>query len=89
MRIKCDRCGGKARIKTTREVTTSFRHLYCSCTNAECGHTFVMDLSFSHTLSPSALDLSEATRAALRVCATQAQAQAQAQGVLGGVAARP
>lgn len=83
MRIICDRCSSKARIETTREVTASFRHLYCSCTNAECGHTFVMDLSFSHTLSPSALDLPEATRAALRSCATQAQAQ----GVLGGAGA--
>lgn len=83
MRIICDRCGGKARIETTREITTSFRHLYCSCTNAECGHTFVMDLSFSHTLSPSAFDLPEETRAALRGCATQAQAQ----GVLGSAGA--
>jgi Ogr/Delta-like zinc finger len=33
------------------------KKLYCSCRNPECGHTCVMDLSFSHTLSPSALDL--------------------------------
>ncbi len=83
MRIICDRCGSKARIETTREITPAFRHLYCSCTNPLCGHTFVMDLSFSHTLSPSALDLPDTTRAALRGCATQAQAQ----GVLGGAAA--
>lgn len=83
MRIKCDRCKHKARIETTREITPTFSHLYCSCTNPLCGHTFVVDLSFSHTLSPSALDLPEAMRAALRTCATQAQAQ----GILGGAGA--
>lgn len=75
MRIICDRCGSKARIETTREITPVFRRLYCSCTNVECGHTFVMELSFSHTLSPSALDLPPETREALRGCANQAQAR--------------
>lgn len=83
MRIKCDRCNSKARIETTREITPTFTNLYCSCTNPHCGHTFVVDVIFSHTLSPSALDLSDAMRSALRGCATQAQAK----GLLGGAAA--
>lgn len=83
MRIKCDRCRKKARIETTREITPAFTNLYCSCTDPLCGHTFVMQLSFSHTLSPSALDLPPQTREALRACATQAQVQ----GVLGGAGA--
>ena len=29
--------------------------LSCSCTNVECSHTFVISVSFSHTISPSAL----------------------------------
>ncbi|EPA1039730.1 TPA: ogr/Delta-like zinc finger family protein [Enterobacter bugandensis] len=29
--------------------------LYCACTEVECGHTFVFNASFSHTLSPSGL----------------------------------
>lgn len=29
--------------------------VYCYCSNVECGHTFVMNVSFSHTISPSAL----------------------------------
>ncbi|BCO13545.1 hypothetical protein RIMD111065_19010 [Aeromonas hydrophila] len=28
--------------------------LYCQCTDAECGHSWVATLSFAHTLSPSA-----------------------------------
>ena len=57
VRIRCDRCGSNARIESSSELTPSFKKLYCSCRNPECGHTFVMDLVFSHTLSPSALDL--------------------------------
>lgn len=60
MRIYCDKCKAKARITTSREISAHFRQLYCSCSNSECGHSFVMDVTFSHTLSPSALDLSPA-----------------------------
>ncbi|MCF5508905.1 transcriptional regulator, partial [Pseudomonas sp. PA-3-6H] len=27
---------------------------YCQCLDATCGHTWVANLTFSHTLSPSA-----------------------------------
>ncbi len=57
MRIICDRCHGKARITTRREITPRFTKLYCVCNNAECGHSFVMHLEFAHTLSPSGLDM--------------------------------
>lgn len=75
MRISCDRCGRKARISTTRKVTDQLSKLYCACTNVECGHTFVMHLEFGHTISPSAMDLPETIREALRDCASPAQAQ--------------
>lgn len=68
MRIVCDRCGHKAKIATRRSETPYFTKLYCVCTNPECAHGFVMNLEFSHTLSPSALDLPEATRDAIREC---------------------
>jgi hypothetical protein len=29
--------------------------LYCQCLDAKCGHTWVSNLSFDHTLRPSAL----------------------------------
>lgn len=31
-------------------------HIYCYCTNTAYGHSFVMNVTFSHTLSPSALN---------------------------------
>ncbi|WP_413481714.1 ogr/Delta-like zinc finger family protein [Serratia proteamaculans] len=29
--------------------------VYCTCSNPECGHRFVANVMFSHTLCPSAL----------------------------------
>ena len=54
MRVVCPDCGVKSRIQKTNRISNSYTDLYCSCNNAECGHSFVMNLSFSHTLSPSA-----------------------------------
>ncbi|HBN8651925.1 ogr/Delta-like zinc finger family protein [Pseudomonas aeruginosa] len=52
MRITCPKCGGKARIYTRQKVTEEFNKLYCTCLNSnECGHRFVMNLSFSHSLT--------------------------------------
>lgn len=53
MQVDCAECGGKAIIQSRRRFDVKVSHLYCSCKNPECGHTFVMNLSFSHTLSPS------------------------------------
>jgi len=75
MLVTYDRCRSKARIATRREVTPQLTRLYCACTNVECGHTFVMHLEFGHILSPSALDLPEDTREALRESSSQAQAR--------------
>jgi hypothetical protein len=75
MRIVCDRCGHKAKISTRRNETPYFTRLYCVCTNPECAHSFVMNLEFSHTLSPSALDLPEQTRTALSECTSRREVQ--------------
>lgn len=54
MRVMCPSCGAKAIIGKTNRLSLGHANLYCSCSDPECGHTFVSDLSFSHTLSPSA-----------------------------------
>lgn len=56
VKVKCNRCGKPATIQSSSEESESVKKLYCTCNNTECGHAFVMDLSFSHTLSPSAMD---------------------------------
>ena len=52
MRVVC-KCGHKGRIASREEVTTEFVKLYCQCLDARRGHTWVSNLTFSHTLSPS------------------------------------
>lgn len=55
MKIKCPECQADAKISKTNRKHPQLSDLYCACSNIECGHTFVMNVSFSHTLSPSAL----------------------------------
>lgn len=53
MQVTCPACTGKAIIQSRKTLDVKMSQLYCSCKDPECGHTFVMDLSFSHSLSPS------------------------------------
>jgi len=59
MRVICPECGEKSRIQKSNRISTSYSDLYCSCCDPECGHTFVMNLSYSHSLSPSAKTTSQ------------------------------
>ncbi|GKW16396.1 hypothetical protein PEC301937_23450 [Pectobacterium carotovorum subsp. carotovorum] len=54
MRVYCPECGTVARVKKTHRKHPHISDIYCACTDVECGHTFVMNMTFSHTLSPSA-----------------------------------
>lgn len=54
LKIKCPDCGSQAIIKKTNRKHRDIADIYCACADVECGHTFVMNLTFSHTLSPSA-----------------------------------
>lgn len=53
-KVICTECNAPAIISKTNRKTAQFADLYCQCTDVECGHTFVMNMTFSHTLSPSA-----------------------------------
>ncbi|MBW0280698.1 transcriptional regulator [Shewanella xiamenensis] len=66
MRILCTSCGKKAIIGKTDRLSVGHANLYCSCSDPECGHTFVTNLSFSHTLSPSAKTTSEIVSALVK-----------------------
>ncbi|WP_433691027.1 ogr/Delta-like zinc finger family protein [Kosakonia cowanii] len=54
LKIKCPDCDAAAIIKKTNRKHREIADIYCACSDVECGHTFVMNLTFSHTLSPSA-----------------------------------
>ncbi|EPQ4021683.1 ogr/Delta-like zinc finger family protein, partial [Proteus mirabilis] len=51
--IYCPECGEKAMIKKSNRKHKELTDLYCACRDPLCGHTFVLNLTFSHTLSPS------------------------------------
>lgn len=53
MRVYCKVCGQRGRITKTNQLSPDVSDLYCQCTDAECGHSWVATLSFSHTLNPS------------------------------------
>lgn len=52
--IYCPECGEKAMIKKSNRKHKELTDLYCACRDPLCWHTFVLNLTFSHTLSPSA-----------------------------------
>ena len=59
MRIICRYCEGKALISKVDDVSPNIKILNCLCLNHLCAHSFVMELSFSHTVKPSAKKLDE------------------------------
>ncbi len=66
MRVYCNKCDTVATIQATSQISSGVRNLYCICQNPACAHSFVCTLSYSHTLSPSALDLPESVREAIK-----------------------
>lgn len=66
MRIKCNKCGSNATIRSSDQLSTEVKRLYCICNNIQCGHTFAMDVTFSYTISPSAMDLPQDLRAKIQ-----------------------
>lgn len=55
VRIQCRDCGGKALINRVSDESPNLAKLYCICLEPSCGHGFVSELCFSHTIKPSKL----------------------------------
>lgn len=66
VKVVCIKCGSVGRIESSSQEAETVKKLYCSCPNPECGHSWAMELVFSHTISPSALDLPEQIRQKLQ-----------------------
>lgn len=54
-KINCPECGSPANIRKSDWKDKKLADLYCACSEVECGHTFVFNATFSHSLSPSGL----------------------------------
>ncbi|WP_072037737.1 ogr/Delta-like zinc finger family protein [Enterobacter sp. Bisph1] len=52
--MECPECAAKAIIKKTNRKHRKISDIYCVFSDVECWHTFVMNLTFPHILSPSA-----------------------------------
>ena len=76
MRVKCQ-CGCNAIINTTNRLSNDHAELYCSCTDPHCGHTFVVNLSYSHTLSPSSKTVSTIVSGLMRAMSPEQLQQLQ------------
>ncbi|MGI2146269.1 ogr/Delta-like zinc finger family protein [Shewanella frigidimarina] len=76
MRVLCT-CGKKAIIGKTDRLSVEHANLYCSCSDPECGHTFVANVSFSHTLSPSAKSSSQLVKQLVNAMSLEHRLQLQ------------
>ncbi|WP_413544726.1 ogr/Delta-like zinc finger family protein [Candidatus Symbiopectobacterium sp. NZEC135] len=54
LKVVCPECNSKAIIRKTVRKHRHISDIYCACADVECGHTFVLNMTFSHTISPSA-----------------------------------
>lgn len=56
MRIlnRCPHCLTRAIARTTRDLSLTLREVTFMCSKPECGHTYIVNMEFSRTLSPSA-----------------------------------
>lgn len=57
-KILCPECNAQAKMSTMKYKSYKEATLHCCCNNAECGHTFALDLSFSHELKASQINKS-------------------------------
>ncbi|RXJ71766.1 transcriptional regulator [Veronia nyctiphanis] len=59
MRILCQ-CGAASIIHRVNALSNSTdTELMCSCTDPECGHSFISGVSYKHATKPSRLTLDE------------------------------
>ncbi len=56
MRVYCQ-CGERAIVSRSNNADANCAELSCSCSNPNCGHTFVSAIGYKHSLKPSKLHL--------------------------------
>lgn len=50
--IACPHCHARSIVRDSQEITDLVRELRMTCTNDDCGHTFVAQLSVIRTIRP-------------------------------------
>lgn len=51
LKVYCPACGEQATIRKIKmEGVDNIPEIYCSCNDFECGHTYMLTLTFSHSI---------------------------------------
>lgn len=53
-KARCPHCDSTAVVRSSRRLSPIYREQIMQCTNAHCGHTYVVGAEVLRTLSPSA-----------------------------------
>ncbi|WP_420856585.1 ogr/Delta-like zinc finger family protein [Vibrio pelagius] len=56
MRVYC-KCGERAIVNRSQSTENNCADLSCSCTDPNCGHSFVSSIGYRHSLKPSKVHL--------------------------------
>lgn len=51
----CPHCKGPSKVRSSAQVTPTYRELLCYCENPLCGHVWIDGIEPVRTLSPSAV----------------------------------
>ena len=53
-RITCPHCGQRTIVRSSEQITLTYREVRLSCDNEDCGHTMLASISIIRTIRPSA-----------------------------------
>lgn len=57
LKVYCPVCGEQATIRKIKmQSVDNIPEIYCSCNDYKCGHTYMLILTFGHTIQPSNLN---------------------------------
>jgi hypothetical protein len=54
LRTRCPHCQQLANVRSSKELTPTYKELRFQCSNTDCGHTFVASFTIERTIVPSA-----------------------------------
>lgn len=54
--IICPKCNAPAFIRDSEPQSEKVKHILAHCSNTGCGHTFLMELVFVHSIVPGLID---------------------------------
>ncbi|WP_156664958.1 ogr/Delta-like zinc finger family protein [Morganella psychrotolerans] len=57
LKLYCPQCSSASTIRKIETEGLIIPELYCSCNDPECGYTYVVTITYSHTIRQSKLDV--------------------------------